>query len=164
MPVHDPCASVCPPCSYAHPMLVCAPPCWCMPPCAAARPPCWCVPPARTGDTEEQHPWQQELSIVERWRAVRLYRGRGKTAASVMQSCGPPLYFQTSQPRLGVFLVCSTRPGSSSPAEQQPVAWMASPPQSGSETFCCSSSPRGRRALPCQRVRSLQACGNVQTM
>ncbi|XP_009459584.1 PREDICTED: adenylate kinase 4, mitochondrial [Nipponia nippon] len=104
------------------------------------------------GDTEEQHLQQQESSIMEQWRTVHPYRGRGKTAAFVMQSCGPLLYFQTSQLRLGVFLVCSTRPGSSSPAEQQPVPWMASPPWGGSGTFCCSSSLCGRWALPREQL------------
>ncbi|XP_029889372.1 uncharacterized protein LOC115349349 isoform X3 [Aquila chrysaetos chrysaetos] len=105
------------------------------------------------GGTEEQHSRQQELSIAERRRATRPYRGRGKTAASVMPSCGPPLYFQTPRLRLGVFLVCSTGPGSSSPAEQQPVPWMGSPlPRSGSGTFGCSSSLRGHRALPWEQL------------
>ncbi|XP_029889371.1 uncharacterized protein LOC115349349 isoform X2 [Aquila chrysaetos chrysaetos] len=111
------------------------------------------------GGTEEQHSRQQELSIAERRRATRPYRGRGKTAASVMPSCGPPLYFQTPRLRLGVFLVCSTGPGSSSPAEQQPVPWMGSPlPRSGSGTFGCSSSLRGHRALPWEQLSPASGC------
>lgn len=62
--------------------------------CVSHTPVCW---GAHTENMEEQHPRQQELSVVEQWRTVHLYRGRGKTAASLVQSCGSPLYLQAPQ-------------------------------------------------------------------
>lgn len=119
----DPCSSAFPPCQCMTPVPVSAPhvavctTCPCVHPHAGACPPVPVHAPhagvspwhTRAG-MEEQHPRQQESSIVEQWRAVHPYRGRGKTAASVMQSCGPLLYFQTSQLWLGVFWFAAPDP------------------------------------------------------
>lgn len=112
------------------------------------------------GYMEEQHPRQQESSIAEHRRAVHPYWGRGKTAASVIAELwASPLFPDAATAVPVYFLICSSRPGSSSPTEQQPVPWMAGPPRGGSGTFCCSAGLRGRRA-----PRSLRGCGNVQPM
>lgn len=140
--------------------------CSCMDPHGSAFPPCQCMTPllvpaphvATCSPCLRVHPHAGACPSVLEWRAVHLYWGRGKTAASVMQNCGSLLYFQTSRLRLSVFLVCSTRPSSSSPAEQQPVPWMASPPRASSRTSCCSSSLCRCWALPWEQLCPASKC------